>query len=133
MFCLLYLIFLCHYFASHASQVPTGSTEFQFQAGDLNFHANAFDWLVIAGDTAKFQGTGTINGSGEYTFQVWVGEEGSDCVDSDKFRIVIAKDSVPLDLDDPATLYYDNDENQCVGKGSIGIHTQGNRMLRGSK
>ena len=29
--------------------VPTGNTEFQFKAGDLNFNSSLFDWLIIAG------------------------------------------------------------------------------------
>lgn len=29
--------------------VPTGNTEFQFQAGNLNFHSEVYEWLVISG------------------------------------------------------------------------------------
>ena len=28
---------------------PTGQTEFQFQAANLNFHSASYDWLVVAG------------------------------------------------------------------------------------
>ena len=52
------------------SSVPTGNTEFQFKAGNLNFKATAFDWLVIAGAQAQFKGTGTINGAGDYGFML---------------------------------------------------------------
>ena len=44
--------------------IPTGSTEFQFKAGDLHFKSTAYDWLVITGHSAKFKGEGTINGTG---------------------------------------------------------------------
>jgi parallel beta-helix repeat protein len=50
--------------------VPTGKTEFQFKAGDLNFHSDSYDWLVIAGAKAMYKGTGTINGMGEYKFML---------------------------------------------------------------
>lgn len=40
--------------------VPTGSTQFQFQAGNL--HSNEFDWLVVSGARAQFRGTASVNG-----------------------------------------------------------------------
>jgi hypothetical protein len=53
------------------ADTPTGQTEFQFKAGDLNFHSSSYDWLVVAGqDRAKYKGTGTINGSGNYGFML---------------------------------------------------------------
>jgi hypothetical protein len=48
---------------------PTGNTEFQFHAGNLNFKSTDYDWLVISGTTqAQYKGTGTINGTGTYGF-----------------------------------------------------------------
>lgn len=48
--------------------VPSGNTEFQFQAGNLNFKSTSYDWLVIAGSQAKYKGSGTINGAGDFGF-----------------------------------------------------------------
>ncbi len=45
---------------------PVGNTEFQFKSGDLNFHSDSYDWLVIAGNKAMYKGTGTINSEGNY-------------------------------------------------------------------
>ena len=50
------------------AKVPTGNTEFQFKAGDLNFKSTAYQWLVVAGAKAQFKGWGTINGRGNYAF-----------------------------------------------------------------
>ncbi len=50
------------------ANIPSGSTEFQFKAGNLNFNSTSYDWLVIAGAKAQYKGTGVINGSGEYKF-----------------------------------------------------------------
>ena len=36
--------------------VPDGNTQFQFKAGDRNFHSTSYDWLVVAGDAPKFKG-----------------------------------------------------------------------------
>ena len=49
---------------------PTGNTEFQFKVADLNFKSTSYDWLVVAGKKAKYKGTGTINGEGEYGFMI---------------------------------------------------------------
>ena len=52
------------------ASVPTGQTEFQFKAGDLNFHSTSYDWLVIAGAKAMYQGDGTVNGVSGFSFQI---------------------------------------------------------------
>jgi hypothetical protein len=60
------------YFTSlkKGADVPTGKTEFQFKAGNLNFHSSGYEWLVVGGPHAKFKGVGTISGSGNYGFTV---------------------------------------------------------------
>jgi hypothetical protein len=95
---------------------PTGNTEFQFHAADLNFHSSSYNWLVITGsDYARFKGTGTINGSGEYKFMLWAGDS-----EPDTFRIKIwTEDDVGNE-----TVYYDNGMDQAIGGGSIVIHTK---------
>jgi hypothetical protein len=52
--------------------MPTGDLEFLFPAANLNFHSTGFDWLVVNGNVAQFQGSGTINGAGNYGFLVTV-------------------------------------------------------------
>lgn len=34
---------------------PTGNTEFQFKAGNLNFHSDSYEWLVVAGAKAMYK------------------------------------------------------------------------------
>ena len=60
--------------------VPTGNTEFQFKAGNLNFKSTSYDWLVVDLSYAKaqFKGFGTINGAGNYGFMIWAGDGASD-------------------------------------------------------
>src|SRR5207244_3258774 len=48
--------------------VPDGNTEFQFQAGNLNFKSTLYEWLVISGAKGQYKGYGTINGTGNYRF-----------------------------------------------------------------
>ena len=104
-----------------------GNTEFQFQAGGVNFKSSAHNAgsLVIAGAKATYKGTGTIAGyAGTYNFMV-VATDGQ--VNGgggfDKFRIKIWNGG---------DVVYDNargtDENAdlgdltILGGGSIVIH-----------
>jgi hypothetical protein len=50
--------------------VPQGKTVLQFQAAHRVFRSTALDWLVVSGNTAWYQGTGTINSAGAYGFLV---------------------------------------------------------------
>ena len=73
----------------NGANVPTGATEFQFQAGNLNFKSTSYEWLVISGGKkAQYKGTGTINGSGNFRFMLTAvdgDQPGGDGVD--KLRI----------------------------------------------
>jgi hypothetical protein len=114
------------------NNTPDGNTEFQFKAGNLNFKSTnyATGSLVIAGAKAIFQGTGTINGSGNYNFMISAidGSISGDGVD--KFRIKIQtpgggvvydNNMATADNDDPATV---------LGGGSIVIHSTGSKKSR---
>ena len=99
--------------------VPSGNTEFQFHAGNLNFKSTSFDWLVIAGKKAMFKGTGTINGSGEYTFRVWAIDG-----NPDRFRIQIRNKATNVIVYDNEMGGGDNaDPTTALGGGSIVIHS----------
>ena len=75
--------------------VPTGNTEFQFQAGNLRFKSTSYDWLVVNQNyaNAQFKGFGTINGAGNYGFMIWAGDGASDT-----FRINILARGEPSRL-----------------------------------
>jgi hypothetical protein len=109
------------------SQVPTGSLEFNFEPVHFNFHSNEHDWLVVTGsDYAKFKGTGTINGDGEFQFQIWARDGDSSDVD-DTFRIKIWQE-----VDGAELVKYDNGTDQMTEGGKIQIHTKGKtRRLSG--
>jgi hypothetical protein len=94
--------------------IPTGNTEFQFQAGNLNFHSDSYEWLVVTGSNyAKFKGSGTINGEGDYKFKLWAGDN-----DPDTFRIKIWEE----DEFENEIVIYDNGMDQAIGGGSIVVH-----------
>ncbi|MBP2281774.1 hypothetical protein H4V97_000092 [Flavobacterium sp. CG_23.5] len=108
------------------SNIPEGNTEFQFQAGNLNFASSTYvsGSLVIAGSQAIYKGIGTINGSGSYNFMVSaVDGQISGGGGLDKFRIKIWNS---------AGVIYDNNKGVSdngtptdatkLGGGSIVIH-----------
>lgn len=102
---------------------PDGSTEFQFQAGDLNFHSSSYQWLVVNsnGCRAQYKGMGTINGAGSYGFMLWAYDGNCSAEPGpDKFRIKIWNAS------DESSVVYDNGgaypNGQPLGSGSIVIH-----------
>jgi hypothetical protein len=100
------------------ASVPTGNTQFQFTAGDLNFHSTSYQWLVVTGgDYARYKGEGTINGAmaptGEpFKFMIWAGDD-----DPDTFRIRIWYE------DGEELVIYDNGFDQPLSGGEIVVHS----------
>jgi len=106
------------------ASAPTGNTEFNFKAGNLNFHSDEYQWLVInqGGTNAQYKGSGTINGDlapndEAYKFMIWAKDE--DPVHGDTFRIKIWYED-----NDIETIVYDNGFDQSIGGGNITIHTK---------
>jgi hypothetical protein len=99
---------------------PIGNTEFQFEAGELNFHSAGYEWLVVnKGDSrAQFKGVGTINGEGEYKFMLWAGD-GTGAEGADTFRIKIWWEDA-----EGEQVVYDNGTDQAIAGGSIEVHVQ---------
>lgn len=62
------------------SGAPFGHMHFAFPQGNLYFVATSFDWLIVdqAAGTAHFQGSGKVNGAGDYKFAVWVNDSRPD-------------------------------------------------------
>lgn len=100
------------------ANVPTGSTEFQFNVAGLNFKSTSYSWLVVAGKKAQYMGTGTINGAGEYGFML-AAIDGS----PDKFRIRIGDPSTGTTIyDNMIDSPFDSDPTTALAEGSIVIH-----------
>ncbi len=81
--------------------VPTGETEFQFEPANLDFQSTSYQWLVVSGAQAIFQGTGTINEAGNFGFFVSAVDGTLDGSGQDKFRIQI------VDLNNNNAVVYD--------------------------
>jgi hypothetical protein len=111
------------------ASTPDGNTEFQFKAGDLNFHSDGYDWLVVAGHKAMYKGTGTVNGGGDYGFLLSaIDADLTPSTDVDLFRIKIwdkgANDALIYDNQIGCSSDTVDDADPCteIGGGSIVIH-----------
>ena len=105
---------------------PSGVTEFQFQVAKFDFHAEMYQWLVVAGAQAQYKGSGTINGTGHYGFLLTATDAPrTTSGGGDTFRIQIW-DSVA------STVIYDNQlgaaddaaPRTAIGGGNIVVHAK---------
>jgi hypothetical protein len=103
---------------------PSGSTEFNFSAGGLNFHSSQYDWLIVnqAGSNAQFKGEGTVNGSAAptgdlYRFMVWANDLDPDAIDTFRVRIW-------YDTGGGEVTVFDNGAADQIGGGNITVHTK---------
>jgi hypothetical protein len=114
--------------------VPSGNTEFQFPAANLNFHATSYDWLVITTNQAQYQGSGTINGAGNYGFLL-TAQDGGGGSAPDKIRLMI------WDKNNHNAVVYDTQPGApitaspttALGGGRIQVHTNAQLMAGGAK
>ncbi len=118
------------------NSVPTGNTEFQFKAGNLNFKSTVYEWMVIAGARAQYRGAGKNNNAGDYRFMLTaIDGQVNGGGGQDKFRIRIWNSA-------GGGLVYDNqlnapdsaDPTTVLGGGQIVIHSgngngNGNALL----
>lgn len=110
--------------------VPSGETEFQFQAASLNFHSESYEWLVVGGARAQYKGTGSINGRSGFNFMLTAvdGALIAGGTGSDRFRIRIwhadASNNEVVDYDNQIDHAQEggNSEGTTIGGGSIVIH-----------
>jgi len=70
---------------------------------------------VTDSDYARFKGSGTINGMGDYKFMLWAGDD-----EPDTFRIKIWEEDELCN----ETVVYDNGMDQAIGGGNIVVHTK---------
>lgn len=104
--------------------VPSGSTQFEFKAGNFKFDSTSYDWLVVSGARAQYKGSGTVNGTGSYRFLLTVTDgQVSGGGGVDRIRIKIWDNAT-------GQIVYDNqvgvadtaDATTAIGGGSIVIH-----------
>jgi alpha-tubulin suppressor-like RCC1 family protein len=69
---------------------PSGNTQFRFHAAQFVFRSTSYQWLVIAGPTAKYKGEGTVNGVEGYGFMITARDgQAPGGGDEDQFRLKV--------------------------------------------
>lgn len=105
---------------------PSGTTQFQFKAGALDFHSASYEWLVVSGPKAQYKGSGAVNGAGDYGFLLTANDgQVSGGGGADKFRIKIwDKATGAVVYDNRMGEADDASASTALGGGSIAIHKQ---------
>ena len=93
-----------------------------FHAAGFEFHSDSYEWLVVAGDRAKYKGVDAVNGEIGYKFILTA----KDDPESDLFRIKIWEE----DEFGVETVVYDNCHEMAddgydgtvIGGGNIVVH-----------
>ncbi len=104
--------------ARYKNDESTGKLNFQYKDANIHLKSTSIDWLTISAVSVQFQGTGTINGEGLYTFRVQAKDKGEPGAGSDHFDIKIW-DGTDTD-DDP----YHKAKN-TISAGNIKVHKKG--------
>jgi len=102
--------------ARYKNDVSTGKLNFQYSDAGIHLKSTSIDWLTISAVSAQFQGTGTINGDGLYTFRVQAKDNGEPGVDVDHFDIKIWNGT-----DTEADPYHK--AKNTISGGNIQVHT----------
>jgi probable HAF family extracellular repeat protein len=108
--------------------VPSGQTNFQFQAANLRFRSDTYDWLVVGGARAQYKGVGTLNGMPGYKFMLTAVD--GDLLGKgtpDRFRIKIWHFDAGLNAD---VVDYDNQiDASTAGGNSEGTAIRGGGIV----
>ena len=110
---------------SKGASTPSGTTEFEFRAGNLAFQSTSYEWLVVAGARALFKGEGSINGQpAQYGFLLTaVDGQVNGGGGADRFRLKIWDKTTDLVIyDNERGAAEDNGTATALGGGSIVIH-----------
>jgi len=102
--------------AKYKDSSSTGKLNFQYKDAGIHLKSTSIDWLTISSVSAQFQGTGTINGDGLYTFRVKAKDNGEPGADTDHFDIKIWNGT-----DTEADPYHK--AKNTISGGNIQVHT----------
>ena len=105
--------------------VPDGNTQFNFRAGDINFHSKTYEWLVVAGARAQYKGVGTINNAGNFGFMLTAIDgalPGGGGIDKFRMKIWDRDNADALVYDNELGLADDGEPATAINGGSIIIH-----------
>ena len=65
---------------------PRGTTTFELKWTSFTFQSTGYDWIVALPSGARFSGSGTVNGAGDFGFTLWA-VDGNDVGGPDLLRL----------------------------------------------
>jgi hypothetical protein len=105
--------------------IPDGQTHVTFPAAGLTFKSTRYQWLVVSGSEAQYQGVGTINGRGDYGFLVTLIDGQRTGGGTDRLRIKIWDTATGAFVYDTQVGAADDaTASTALGGGSLVIHTK---------
>ena len=104
------------------STSPTGSTMFNFNVGSFNFSSNNYSWLVVSPPKAQLKGTGTVNGSGNYTFFLTVIDGSLSGTENESIRMQVLNSNNNVIYDNQSGAPSNADPATVINGGNIIIH-----------
>jgi hypothetical protein len=110
--------------------VPTGSTQFQFPAANLTFQSTSYDWLVITTNQGQYQGSGSINGAGNFGFIVTAMDNAGSTPDKVRLKIW-DKNSGAVVYDTQPGAPTTAAPTTALGGGRIQVHTNAQLVAGG--
>jgi hypothetical protein len=105
---------------SKKASVPTGTTDLSLSVGSFsfNFNSTSYEWLVVSGARAQYQGRGKVDGAGDYGFLLTVvaGKP-------DRLRLKIwNRNGGAIVYDNQMNAANDADLTTALTGGSIAVH-----------
>lgn len=95
----------------------TGRLDFKVSGGRLDFRSTTLDWMVISSGVARLQGRGTLNGAGDYAFEI-IAVDGSS-TDAVRIRVWNATTNAVVFDSKPGAA---TDATTSLSGGSFQIH-----------
>jgi hypothetical protein len=112
--------------------VPTGNTDLEFPAAGLTFNSTGYEWLVITGNQAQYQGSGTINGAGSFGFLVTAQDNGGHGADLIRVEIWDRSHGNAVVYDTQPGALISAAPTTALGGGRIQVHTNGAHVASGA-
>ena len=108
------------------SHVPSGDTQFSFNAAGFKFKSTSYDWLAISAGKAQYKGVGNVNDVSGYAFLLtaYDGDQpGGDGIDRFRIKIWRLSDNAPVYDNRPSAPDDMNGADpQPIASGSIVVH-----------
>lgn len=105
------------------ASLPSGEMQLTLGGGELTFHSEEYEWLVISGSHAQMRGAGSLDGEDGYGFLVTLIDAGASGSGEDMIRIRIWETGTGQVIYDTQGADPDDvDPAVPLGGGSIVIH-----------